>query len=460
MALDSRTKLLLGLGGSLLVLCGIGSWALWEESGIPDNLREAEKRYAKIEQLGTPLDADAFAASIAVPAAENNAPGLTKSLEAFERTWLTMRPPFSEPDAPSSPNIWSDGAWKTLEAQDRALSAALRDVLSHSNRGRFVIERDWGYPVVHTYPEFGRLRAVCRALGARAALLARQQRRQEAAACLSNMFHLASLPADTPLILGWVTHRSLVAIGTRATANCIQLDPVGVGAYFQEANSAVYRPLGSALRGELYTGIATLRNMNSPRDIESETLEPPKNVRRRDLPDHLLLRLSASRMMEMWLPIMEELDPDGNPKDPARFEVILDETDRKANKMHPLDPVSGFLMPFVGGSVIVSKRTTNLRALLDSYAKIVRYHNRTKSWPQTLDQLGIKTQDAFSATREPFRYRRDATGFRIWSIGRNGTDEGGLSSSEWRRLHPSRASSTAAEDKRESGDDVFIFVAG
>lgn len=58
-----------------------------------------------------------------------------------------------------------------------------------------------------------------------------------------------------------------------------------------------------------------------------------------------------------------------------------------------------------------------------AYAAVLDFKLRTNRFPQSLVEVGIASLDPVD--RKPLRYKTTAKGFRIWSIGKNGVDDGG-----------------------------------
>jgi hypothetical protein len=73
-------------------------------------------------------------------------------------------------------------------------------------------------------------------------------------------------------------------------------------------------------------------------------------------------------------------------------------------------------------------RARSRKAHLLAAVRVLEHRTKTATWPMTLSEAGAEFKDPYNGS--PLRFRLDGAGFRVWSVGEDGHDDGGLTQQE------------------------------
>jgi hypothetical protein len=73
-------------------------------------------------------------------------------------------------------------------------------------------------------------------------------------------------------------------------------------------------------------------------------------------------------------------------------------------------------------------RARSRKAHLLAAVRVLEHRAKTGAWPTTLSEAGAEFEDPYDGL--PLRFRLDGAGFRVWSVGEDGRDDGGLTREE------------------------------
>jgi hypothetical protein len=68
------------------------------------------------------------------------------------------------------------------------------------------------------------------------------------------------------------------------------------------------------------------------------------------------------------------------------------------------------------------------KSLTEAYLQVMLFEAKTGRWPESLEEAGVTEVDPFSL--QPFKYRADTNGFRLWSVGGDQNDDNGATLAE------------------------------
>ena len=100
-------------------------------------------------------------------------------------------------------------------------------------------------------------------------------------------------------------------------------------------------------------------------------------------------------------------------------------------------------------------------AIVQTALAMYRYHLEKNAWPANLNELTPQYLDTVpldpydSTGTAPLRYTNGPLGVRVYSVGRDGKDNGGWCS--WDVQDEKESEDTATQSKRKSDDQVFIL---
>lgn len=135
----------------------------------------------------------------------------------------------------------------------------------------------------------------------------------------------------------------------------------------------------------------------------------------------VIIRTWKARLLEAWSVYLESI-PASGAIDAHYIAADSKWLDALNTEMGSYGIAAVFLPnPIASGSVMPARfeyRAT--RAFID----VLQFRNHHGRWPESLAEAGVRALDPFDA--EPLRYRREGEGFRIWSVGPNTRDDGGV----------------------------------
>lgn len=183
------------------------------------------------------------------------------------------------------------------------------------------------------------------------------------------------------------------------------------------------------VRAELTIAAAAARNITSTAQLSSLTTghsSPPASIIRSGPPRNAVMRAQLNKYLRHWVPIFEMGE---DVHDNAKLGARLSEMGRKVDENPDrTDMLTAILMPVFSQSVTTITRLDAHHACTLAYIDILAYKARTGSLPNSVKDLPEIHTDPFNS--QPLRYRKEGKGFRIYSVGQDGIDQKGRSSSE------------------------------
>lgn len=304
-------------------------------------------------------------------------------------------------------------------------------VAAVSGRSGVDFRRDWDLGPNVRFPENVGLKSLARAASVRAVREA--QRGNDAAAVrdLALGQRIALWAGEDPTLIPMLVRLASEQIVLDEAYRCLAAakgDSARIARYaawLRQAPPAL--EFGRAMRGEAWLGVATGRNLDrfgganavaAGKGLSSHTLR----LRREGLPEGEKQRAMMTRILQVWTEAYGETNGFRMPvaEIGPRLKAIEERWDHKKGVSGVLVAI---LFPITGGA---SKAITSLhakRAVTIGFAEALDAQARTGHWPAAVSPL-----DPF--TGKPLKVRVDAKGFRVYSVGRDGKDDGGLSRRE------------------------------
>lgn len=311
---------------------------------------------------------------------------------------------------------------------------ALRLVHEAVKKPKLDFRRDWDLGPELLFTEYSPVRRLCTAFAVRAE--GRAARNDDAGALrdLEDARRLAVLIGSEPVVISPLVGAASEALVLRGAQKCMAKaarDSERLVAYRAWLAVPTSLPdLNLALRGDLYRIVTMSRNfdqlgvgggLNPQNDIDAFANEGPMPtiVPRRDgVPGNLRSQAYMARALQMWTELARTTNGLKAPPEMvgAQARVIGGKYENAKGLSHGLDAI---LFP-----VFIQFSRTNLltrsrRAVTLALADAMILHARSGRWPtatSTSDPLGDG----------PLKVRFDGKRFRVWSVGRDGKDDGGL----------------------------------
>lgn len=450
--------------GSGAVVAVSASAVVWNNSGFRAAERDVEAAYREIEALGIPLGADAFVASFTPKPEENNAPGLLTALVELEK--------FNKALTPKERSLATELAWSTkspdaslenrLKVQEK-YRPAMEEVRANIQKSRFVPQRSWSDPITLAFPEYSGLRLSAKLSCADAIVHGIQGNRGLSVQRLKEASHIGNLSGNSPVFIGAMVQSAISAIVASAIRECIINDPKGAATYGEAISATKRMPLGFYLRGDVYMSAAVCRNYSAKEvfailyDSSSGNGVPPARFNNKDgLPSDPAMRAFLGYSLKEWLPVIRQVNPDGTFKDEEAFQRAFDQFNKNVNTTK--DPVAGLHVVLVPELSMLPRSFVTIDAtfdVTDAFAKVVEYHNQKGVYPGTLVEAGVTAIDQLSKDKKPLGYSVKNGEMRVWSVGWNGKDDGGLTSKEAFNLNPRPGENPSQDD----GDITWVMPA-
>ena len=430
-----RTGRWLAIGGTLLTLATgaflYGAYRIatsyWDFGAAAAELPEAVAAY---RAEGLPF----VAAEIAPPhpkASEDATPALRAALKLL-------------PKSPAE-RVLIQEARDPSPAADPILAAyapALARIETVRDHPRVDFDRDWDLGPDLTFPELPGLKVLGRAAAARAVRRAQKGDDDAALKSLDLARRIAVWIGEEPTLIAMLVRIAVEAMAIDAVERCLAAsagDRKRIARYAAWIQKSPPLPIfGDALRGEAWMAVSTVRNLDvfGAKDANGESIPvDPRRLRRGGVPDGTMQPATMARLLQVWTEASRETD---------RFRLAPQETGRIMNavgvrweaKRGLSRTLVMILFPIVGqaGKAIVNVQAQ--RAVALGLAEALDAKARTGRWP-----AAVSGKDPFTGGPLKVKVGKD---FRVYSVGRNGVDDGGRLRREMPKLQKGWGDEVAA----------------
>ncbi|MHB8635539.1 MAG: hypothetical protein ACYC96_03590 [Fimbriimonadaceae bacterium] len=427
-----RSKVLLWLGLGAVLVCGLGvTIPLWLILNGRDNLGGALVDYRR---HGLPWTAKEVNPDGPVADADNAAPTLDRALVGLSGTHVTN-------DVSAAWKLFAGGNDAAARALVAKYSSAL-EMAKSADRFRLAdFRKDWDLGPEVVFPELPLAKNAVKLLAMRAVLEARAGNVAASNGDLGDAWALGRLVGQEPVLLGvlvQVAMRAFVLSGVEEVVAAYRSRPGALAALKgQLATMTDGLDFRRSVRGEAYMGLAILRNeaifrsriaSESTPDTPSTPIDP-RQLQRTGSPGGLFARVMGGKLINSYVRLADIAHQDvGNP---MRLDSDLAEFDKEVTSDRSFTgSFRSILAPaFAGvGQVIVSDqaRLVTTSALVDA----LLLHARTGRYPATMAELPGESLDPFDG--KPLRIKVRGDSIRIYSVGPNERDDGGVSRGELR----------------------------
>lgn len=412
-----RSLFLAGFGG---LLCGAKVFTIyWDFPAAASELPEAIREYRSQGLPWTAADLERH-----VPDAENAAPLIRKAIAEM---------PDKKTVEGFKDGLTHGGAEKFLPAFEKPF-AVFHQAVSFP---KLDYHRDWDLGPDLPFTEFAPLKVLTRALVTRAEQEARYGNDAGALKSLEDGMRGARLTAQEPVFIAHLVAATEETSTFAGAERCLARAHVDMDRLRQYrrclASVPPLPPVRNSISFETYNLVSFIRNldhhggMKSPNPLsdfdflmnEEPVTEPPASSLRRDgIPPQTRAQAYLTRILQAWTELSRRTRSSGM-NDEAYGQVAESIADRIDEQRGLSYRLNGTIVPRFSQAyktplaVLAAQRKAV--ALADALIK----HGETGRWPERTDQI-----DPFSG--KPLRMRFDGKRLRIWSIGRNGTDNGGL----------------------------------
>jgi len=456
-----KVAIWVGIGAVVAVSA---SAVVWNNSGFRAAERDVEAAYREVEALGIPLGADAFVASFTPKPEDNNAPGLLTAIDELQK--------FTGSLPPKDKAVLSKAGWvpdkQTALSEDLArvllnCQPAMKKVRDNMKKSKFVPDSDWANPLAMPSLASSSLRAVSKMFFIEAKVEFERGNKEIAIERLKEIGKLSNFCSDSPMLIGALVQKAISDITAATTRDFIIADPKNAIKYRDALAETKDKPVGFILKAEVYSFAALCRNISAKEalgfiteefDVEEETKE--RTTIKDGLPKDPQMRAYLAYSLNEWLPVLRQLNSDGTIKDVEAFEKALDKLILNLDKV--TDPIAKLHKHFAQTTMSwypIQRRSAATMAVADAFARVVEYHNQQGVYPTSLTEAGVTGVDPLSKDKKPLGYSVKNGEMRVWSVGYNRVDDGGLTPAEAFDLKPNSGNRRSPDQ----GDMTWVMPA-
>ncbi len=326
-------------------------------------------------------------------------------------------------------------ASKARQVFDRATVLRIAEKATAKPGLSFGYDWDSIYFSINAFPNMALLKVMTKAFVARAILSAIEGKEDGAIADIQRVDKLIEFAGSEPTVIAMLVMVAMADLQNTAMARTAFARPADheflgrLGGICERRKSL---DLPRAIRGDFYV------SLNLRRYVEPTG---PKKQRKTDgsLAESLIQSVHGAEQKPMGLP--------KDPKVRAHLATYLEEwawawpqilrnrdratqigrtlvelRDRFQGHVamgYPQDSVESGLEEIA--KVVPGTQAKHVTTL--AYLKVLRFHALHDRWPKNLSEAGASMADPFA--RKPLRYALAADGFKVWSVGPDGVDNGG-----------------------------------
>jgi hypothetical protein len=419
--------------GVVVVVCAIGGWFVWSRTDIAQAAAQLDQAIADAKAAGLPWTAADMAPKPPVKDSDNAAPLLGRCKELIEREPVVIQ---GLKDL-EKPQTYNDV--QGMRAAITELKPLLSVARAAADKPRCDFHRDWDEGPWLTFPEEVSAKHIARLLSAEAVCEAADGDESGALKDLDRVFAMGRHVGSDPILIGMLVDLACDAIVARAAERVAEQwhsEPERLERLRAMLVRCGEPDIRYALKGESYMGVALLRNVHSlrqfnaiakggsgdPGDNESnyEAMKPKAFVRS-GAPDTFFGRVMLCRNLQVWTRFKHE---SGQTTDPMKVSKILGDLSEQESHMGWSHLANQILLPVFSqaGSAVVRERAT--RVCTAGLAAVLAYKARHGRYPKTLAEAGVTDLDPFDG--KPLKLRIDGDGCRVYSVGPDGMDDGGV----------------------------------
>lgn len=425
-------KIALGGIGSAIILFALIGMFMWRHSDFGDAAANFNKAVAEYKKAGLPWVASDLAQNPSVKDKDNAAPLVWKAIDKH-KTIKSFRQEESDLDA-ALRSLDS----KLLKVCLRDLSPLLNDSFAIAAKPDCDFRHDLDLGNWDVYPELATLKVLAKILAADAILAARDQNIKRATRDIWAINKLGIAAGSIQNVLGMLVRIAIQVTELRAIeAICEAFH--GDAASLQKI-AAVFNNLdmdidfGHYMAGEAYLALATFRNLDNKDEIDAFIEEnkgksrlptSPDCVIRDGEPPRLLAKIMLCRILQVCTRSIEIIRKSPTEEEAAK---AVDRYVKSPEVDHWSYYIARAMMPSYAGAGISVTKWNASKAATEALIGVHIYLAKTGRLPRSLQEAKINSLDPFSG--KPLIYRRTGNSFKVYSVGQDHKDNGGIRNEE------------------------------
>lgn len=417
-------SIVLGIGG----ICLLGGYAvIYGQFGRYASQRDAELAAARKE--GLPTEAQDLVRT--VPPEQNAAPTYVKGIKVLEDKSLE---PYRKVIADAQLKGASKADLRNAGAALAKFDPMLNEVQRASELPECAFDRNWALGPALLLPEYAHLKTFSKMFATRAELASLQGDWRSALKDIRTEYRLAQHTGQDPILIGMLVQVAQESIANRSLEMAIGehgRNPEFLREAAKLAGDVGPLPnLRHALGGEIVFGrvaIPMIEGRSSlMMDVSYDGGEPQKPffMERAFFQSKPVQGAFETKLIQFWRETFRDL-----PKDPEKWEEALKVMGRLETRLgsdrSPANWANQMLMPVFSNAAAVNGKVMAQRRMTRAAIQVLEYRAKEGTFPKSLPADAI---DPYSG--KPFVYKIAGDGFKIWSVGEDRADNGGVTQSE------------------------------
>jgi hypothetical protein len=412
------------VGAPCLILMLTLGWAKCQVNKIGDRL---PAEMAQLRKMGVPLEPEDLAFEPPVPDSENAAPVYRKLIADFKGIRKDPAYKLANPLSGAS-------AYQLTPESDRGLAANIGkfqgfvDTIESLPSYQFSdFKRDYSRGASLEFPEYADIKELARWESALTRYRSRKGDYEGSLRALRTIFAISDHCIQEPTIISALVGIAINAIGTSALdahLEAFKSNPkalAGTRRMVEALPEAI--DLKNALSAEIIMGRIFIRDIKSWNEASFSSpseVEGPDPIDRLTLGDPAVRRMFEARYLEAWRTAYTKMPADG--RDWVGVHQALIDLEKSLETKKGVDQIMNqILFPVFGQFSIAAGRFQAERRLARLSVRLLEA--RPTGLPNDLSAFGGLAIDPMDG--KPMRYIVKDGGFKIWSIGRDLTDDGG-----------------------------------
>jgi len=419
--------------GSVVIVCGLGGWVTWRYSDLGRASAELDQAVVDAKAAGLPWVAKDMEQQPPVGDAENAAAIISKAdqMRTVDANVMDALVEFGKAQT-ARDDFAVDASLKRLEP----LVSLARQA---GDRPRCDFHRDWDLGPWLLFPEFACQKQLSKVLAASATREARAGDWDRCFADLKRSFQMGKHAGSDPCLIGMLVDIACDAIALREAervAEAAHDNPRQLAAL-----QGVLAGIGPepdfkiALKGEVYLGIAAIRNLHSLRDVVALSGEVggegdgaprrPRSFVRSGNPPTTFGRIFLCRHLQFWTRMSKAMRTKSDPQELGKILDAAGTEEEHAGLSHYLNRILLPVFSQAGQSIVKMKAN---RLVSRCLVAVLEYKAKHGRYPKSLAEAGCNEIDPFSG--KPLVYHVLGAGCKIYSVGPDGEDDNGIRRNE------------------------------
>jgi hypothetical protein len=420
--------------GSVLLICGLGGWLVWSKSDMGAAAAELDQAVIDAKAAGLPWVAADLDQRPAVKEGENAAPLIRQAQALIDGDAKLVKA------LKASDEAQRGGDDMAMRAALDTLQPLVRLARLAADKPRCDFHRDWDEGAWLMFPELADVKLLAKVLGAQAVAEAGRGDVSSALQDLGRTVTTGRHAGAEPVLIGMLVDLACESIAVRAAEQIAEkwhADAARLALLREKLGRLGPEPdFVYALKGESYMGVAVLRNVRSRREFmtlvgdssvgsQEEVVRRPTKFVRSGVPPTLFGRIFLCRNLQMWLRFHKEISGISNPIVISR---ILDKISKREQQMGWSHLANHVLVPMFSQAGDAVAKGTAYRLCTAALAAVLEFKSKRGRYPINLAEVGVTDKDPFDG--KPLKLRVDGEECRVYSVGPDGEDNGGVRQSE------------------------------